>query len=92
MHIKKWLLVILCLFKLNLSKFLMSCSDPRNEENSICFTDETGYSGPSPVSLDVAIFLKDIISIDQDRNSISVHMDLMTSWTDLGLGLSEGPE
>ena len=49
---------------------------------------------PFPVSLDVEVYLHDIVRIDEDMNSLSVKLDLWTSWIDLGLGLSndEGPE
>ena len=43
---------------------------------------------PFPVSLDVKIFLEDIIRIDQDMNSISIRLDLWTGWYDPGLAFS----
>ena len=90
MHIKKCLLVFLCLLEQNLADFL-SCSKER-KKRSICFTNETGYSPPFPVSLDVEVHLKDIIRIDQDLNSISVRLELWTEWIDPGLDLSNEKE
>ena len=89
MQIKKYLLVFLCLFELNLA--FKSCSK-QHDKKSICFTNETGYSMPYPVSLDVEVTLKDIIRIDQDLNSISVRLELFTNWIDHGLGLSNEKE
>ena len=92
MIIKNCLLVISCLFELNVAD-LLSCSKQHNKK-SVCFTNETDYFSPFPVSLDVGIFLEDIIEIDQDKNSISVRLDLWTRWIDLGLSVSnnEGSE
>ena len=90
MHIKKCLLVFLCQLQQILADFL-SCSKEQ-QKRSICFTNETGYSLPFPVSLDVEVHLKDIIRIDQDLNSISVRLELWTKWIDPGLGLSNEKE
>ena len=76
-----------------MAEHLLSCSKP-HKEKSICFTNDTGYSMPFPVKLDVEVYLHDIVKIDEDMNSLSVKLDLWTSWIDLGLGLSndEGSE
>ena len=86
MQTKKCLLVISTVFELCSAK-LLSCSKP-HDEKSICFTNDTSYSAPFPVSLDVGIFLKDIIEIDQDKNSLSIRLDLWTDWIDLGLDVT----
>ena len=90
MHIQKCLLVFLCLLQENLADFL-SCSKSQNE-SSICFTNDSGYFLPFPVSLDVEVHLIDIIRIDQDLNSISVRLELWTKWIDPGLDLSNKKE
>ena len=92
MQTKKCLLVISTVFELYSAK-LLNCSKP-HEEKSICFTTDTSYSAPFPVSLGVSIFLKDIIEIDQDKNSLSIRLDLWTDWIDPGLGVTndEGTE
>ena len=93
MHIKKSLLFISCIFELSKGEHLLSCSKP-HDEKSICFTNDTGYSMPFPVKLNVEVHLHDIVRIVEDMNSLSVRLDLWTSWIDVGLGLSnnEGPE
>ena len=93
MHITKCLLFISCIFELSKGEHLLSCSKP-HDEKSICFTNDTSYAGPFPVSLDIGIFLKDIIEIDQDKNSLSIRLDLWTHWIDPGLGVTndEGTE
>ena len=92
MQTKKRLLVISTVFELCSANFLI-CSKP-HAEKSICFTNDTSYAGPFPVSLDIGIFLKDIIEIDQDKNSLSIRLDLWTHWIDPGLGVTndEGTE
>ena len=89
MQVKEYLLVFLCLIEHSLA--FKSCSK-QHDRKSICFTNETGYLMPYPVSLDVEITLKDIIRIDQDLNSISVRLELFTNWIDNGLGLSDEKE
>ena len=93
MHIKKCFLFLSCIFKMYMAEHLLSCSKPQDKK-SICFTNATGYSMPFPVNLDVEVYLHDIVRIDEDMNSLSVKLDLWSSWIDLGLGLSndEGPE
>ena len=93
MHIKKSLLFISCIFELSKGEHLLSCSKP-HDEKSICFTNDTGYSMPFPVKLNVEVYLHDIVRIDEDMNSLSVRLDLWTRWIDVGLSLSnnEGPE
>ena len=90
MQVKKCLLVFLGLLQHNLADFL-SCSKSQNE-SSICFTNDSGYFLPFPVSLDVEVHLIDIIRIDQDLNSISVRLELWTKWIDPGLDLSNKKE
>ena len=90
MHLKKCLLIFLGLLQHNLADFL-SCSKSQ-KESSICFTNDSGYFLPFPVSLDVEVHLIDIIRIDQDLNSISVRLELWTKWIDTGLDLSNKKE
>ena len=90
MPIKKCLLIFLGLLQHNLADFL-SCSKSQNE-SSICFTNDSGYFLPFPISLDVEAHLIDIIRIDQDLNSISVRLELWTKWIDTGLDLSNKKE
>ena len=90
MQVKKCILVFFSLLQHNLADFL-SCSKSQNE-SSICFTNDSGYFLPFPISLDVEAHLIDIIRIDQDLNSISVRLELWTKWIDTGLDLSNKKE
>ena len=42
-----------------MAEHLLSCSKPQDKK-SICFTNDTGYSMPFPVNLDVEVYLHDI--------------------------------
>ena len=61
-----------------------------HDQPAICFKNAVGYSKPYPTVLDVKVFFKDIIEIDEQRNSISIQMELWTLWNDSGLALSNG--
>ena len=71
---------------------LKFCSQSQDKlfEIKACLTNETGYSAPFPLSLDLDVTLKNIIKIDEDSNSISIQANLLTSWTDPGLSLNHG--
>ena len=88
MYICTLFLVISHLFEISFAD-LRNCSKPQSKP-AICFKNETGYSKPFPTVLDVGLFVKDIIEIDEQRNSISIHMALWTFWSDPSLALSNG--
>ena len=88
MYIFMLFLIILHIFQISFAD-LRNCSKPHTKL-AICFKNETGYSKPFPTVLDVGLFVKDIIEIDEQRNSIKIQMELWTVWRDPGLGLSTG--
>ena len=88
MYIFELFLVISHLFE-NSFADLRNCSKSHTKP-AICFKNKTGYSKPFPTVLDVELFVKDIIEIDEQRNSISIHMALWTFWSDPSLALSNG--
>ena len=73
-----------CLFKVALAN-LKSCSK-NHDEVAICL--KKGYLDPFPITVDMYVYLKEIISIDHDKNSISVGVKLLAKWTDPRLSLS----
>ena len=68
---------------------LKLCPKPEDQvskkEAFICLTNETGYSPPLPIRLHSDLYLKNVIKIDEDLNSISIQANLWTYWTDPGL-------
>ena len=89
MYISKYLLVLSC--TLNLIQALKRCSE-KHEVLSVCLIGEDIYAGPVPAQLETWLYLNEIIKIDGDENSFSIHVELLTSWTDPRLALSSGKE
>ena len=88
MYILKCIWVILCLTEISFAD-LKNCSRS-HEQPAICFKNETGYSKPFPTVLDVGVYFKDIVEIDEQKNLMSIQMDLWTFWSDPRLALSNG--
>ena len=88
MHILKSLLSVSCLIEISFAS-LKNCSVP-HDQPAICFKNGAGYSKPYPTLLDVKVFFKDIIEIDEEKNSIRIQMNLWTIWNDPKLKLSNG--
>ena len=89
MYFLKYILVLSCILKLN--EALKKCSE-KHEVLSACFIGEKIYANPVPARLETWIYLNEIIKIDGDENSFSVHVELTTYWTDPRIGLSSGKE
>jgi hypothetical protein len=61
------------------------------DQPRICFKaveGEKGYVNPFPVSLTTQLYLKEIVSIDEDEKSITVEMNLVTQWKDPRITIS----
>ena len=90
--------IIKCLFGLscliNISyASLQLCSKSQeklSKKKEICFTNETGYSAPFPISLVLVVYIQNVIKIDEDLNSISIQAGLGTYWVDPGLHFNKG--
>ena len=86
MFIFNYILIISGLCALVLAK-LKLCSQPQDKMSmkEVCLTNETGYSAPLPIHLELNFYFKNVIKIDEDLNSISIQANLWTYWTDPGL-------
>ena len=84
MDLLKHLLVMHCLFKVACAN-LKSCSE-NHDEMAVCLKE--GVLDPFPITVDTYVYLKEIINIDHDKNSISVGVKLLAEWTDPRLSLS----
>lgn len=89
MYILKHMLVLSC--TLNLIQALKKCSE-KHEVLSICLKGENNYADPVPAQLETWLYLNEIIKIDGDENSFSIHVELITYWTDPRLALSSEKE
>ena len=86
MHLYEIFLVILSLL-MEISANLRSCSE-KHEKQEVCFRGKEAYDNPFPIVLDTDLHLKEIIEINEDKNSVSLFIDFWTLWTDPGLSLS----
>jgi hypothetical protein len=75
-----------CIAGLKISD-LKSCKE-ESHESKICLTDETRYFNPFPVLVNSDLFLRNLIEIDENKNSISAQFELFTWWLDPGIALS----
>ena len=89
MYFLKHILVLSCILKLN--EALRKCSE-KFEVLSACYLGEDTYAKPLPARLETWLYLNEIIKIDGDGNSFSIHVELTTYWTDPRVALSSGKE
>ena len=87
----EYLLLVFCIFQLcnaglHISD-LKNCKEEKHK-SKICLTGENGYFEPFPVVVNSDLILRNIIEIDQNKNSISAQFELWTSWKDPGITLS----
>ena len=86
-------LIAICLFGF-IEGGLEKCSDVQNEVKiKICLIKgQDRYIEPIPAVLDTTFYLNQIIKIDGKDNFISIHVNLITSWTDPRISLSSDNE
>ena len=93
MFIFKYILIISGLCDFTFAN-LKHCPKPgvkiSKKKAFVCLTNETGYSAPLPINLELEVYFKNIIKLDEDLNLISIQADLWTYWTDPGLALNHG--
>ena len=83
------MLVFITIFELD-SAQLKSCLLEKDQPR-ICFKaieGEKGYVNPFPVHLTTQLYLKEIVSIDEDEKSITMEMNLATYWKDPRITIS----
>ena len=86
MNLQKYLLLMhYCLFKLTGAN-LKRCSE-EHDERAICLKE--GNLDLFPVKLNTYVYLKEIIEIDENKNSIRVGVKLWAEWKDPRLSLSD---
>ena len=90
-HTFKYLLFVICFLKPCIAKLrisdLKNCKD-ESPESIICLTGKNGYFKPFPVIVDSELVLRNLIGIDENKNSITVQLVLWTWWVDPGIALS----
>ena len=84
MDLLKYSFLMHCLFKVARSN-QKSCSE---NHDAVAFCLKEVNLDPFPITVDTYVYLKEIINIDHDKNSISVSVKLLAEWTDPRLSLS----
>ena len=83
MNAVQHVLVFVTIFELG-SPQLRSCLLEKDQPR-ICFKTiegEKGYVNPFPVHLTTQLYLKEIVSIDEGEKSITLEINLFSSWKD----------
>ena len=80
MHSKTRFLILMLLIKLIWAD-MKSCSE-KHDKLEICLKGEEVYTIPLPVLVSSDLYLVEIIDIDEDKNSVSIQVDLWTYWKD----------
>ena len=87
----EYFLLVFCILKPCSARFsisdLKSCKEEENV-SKICLTNKNGYFKPFPVVVDSEMTLRNLIEIDENRNSITAQFELLTNWLDTGIAVS----
>jgi hypothetical protein len=89
MNVMKSIWIFITILELSSAK-LRSCLVEK-EEQELCFKAMNGekvYVNPFPVNVTTQLYLKEIVSIDEDEKSITVEMNLVTQWKDPRITIS----
>ena len=78
-----YFLSIICCFEYAVAT-LKDCSKVKNKTLQFCSTGKELF----PVTLKTELYLKEIVEINPEKNSITVRVNMWTYWIDKGLGLS----
>ena len=85
MKIFEFLWIIVCMVKIcsaGLDSF--SCSKEHFGRKS-CSTDKNAYARPFPVVIGTILYLRAINEIDEDKNTLSLQVELLCFWKDPGM-------
>ena len=89
MNVVQQSIVCITIFELG-SAQLRSCLQEKDQPR-ICFKaieGEKGYVNPFPVHLTTQLYLKEIVSIDEAEKSITLELNLFSSWKDPRITIS----
>ena len=93
MNVVQHTMVFFTIFELG-SAQLRSCL-LEEDQPRICFKaieGEKGYVNPFPVPLTTQFYLKEIVSIDEGEKSITLEINLISSWKDPRITISNETE
>ena len=90
-YVLRFLLFVFCILKPSIARLkisdLKNCKEGRHEWK-MCLTGENAYVKPFPAIVETDLILKNLIEIDENKNSIGAQFTLWTYWADHGISLS----
>ena len=89
-HCTHVLIIFNCLLEPILAD-LKSCSE-KHDKLELCFKGKKQYIEPIPVNVTSVLSMKEIIEINEERNSISVQLYMFIGWYDGSLSLPNTTE
>ena len=87
MHSVIFLFIIVYLLEFNLANSKRSSKE--QDKYVISFVNEDSYTKPYPLLLNTTFKIREFISIDENENSISIRVNLLSKWKDSGLKCSD---
>ena len=81
------LIFMFCWFK-PISAELQNCSDYELSKVELCLTGNGEYLPPFPVTVHIDVYLREIVDVDIEKNSITTRLGLVTFWNDPKLALT----
>ena len=89
-HVFEYFLFVFCIFQLCNAELhisdLKNCKEEKHK-SKICLTGENEYFKPFPAIVNSDLILRNRIEIDENKNSISLQLQLWTRWVDKGVAL-----
>ena len=67
---------------------LKKCSDYELGKLELCLSGNGSYFPPFPVTVHIDVYLREIVDVDIEKNSITTRLGLVTFWSDPKLALT----
>ena len=80
MHIGFHITIVVFLFKAICAADLQNCKDSNKNQYKVCVIGEGNYNRSQPLELNTTLHLHEIVSIDEDENSIGIQAMLISTW------------
>ena len=84
---KTILIVFFCWFQ-PIWANLKNCSDHDQGTPKLCLKGKGEYRRPRPVTVHIEIFLREVVNIDIEKNSITLRLGLSIYWKDPKIALT----
>ena len=92
LNILQQLVLLVCLFQNEIqcqhSSGLKTCLE-ESKHQRICIKDIDIFQNASQTNVELVLFLKEIVEIDENRHSVSIQIILESYWNNPGLSSSD---